>query len=130
MIMRFGFSVPIQGNLVFLFVMAVVYLFALLSLGLFISTRAQTQAQAQQQAQLFLLPSIFLSGYIFPSAGLPIVLYVIGRLMPATHMIEILRGIVLRDAGPRELLPNVAALLMISFLLVWGSVRRFAKVTV
>jgi ABC-2 type transport system permease protein len=127
-VMRFGFDVPIRGNLVFLFAMAIVYLFALLALGLFISTRAETQAQAQQMAQFFFLPSIFLSGYIFPTAGLPLPLYLIGRVLPATHMVEIMRGIVLRDAGPRELMPNVAALLVISVLLVWASVRRFQKV--
>jgi ABC transporter DrrB family efflux protein len=125
--MRFVFAVPIRGNVLFLFVMATVYLFALLSLGLFISTRAQTQAQAQQMAQLFLLPSIFLSGYIFPAAGLPKPLYIIGRLLPATHMIEIMRGVVLRDAGVRELLPNVAALVAISVILVGLSARRFQK---
>jgi ABC-2 type transport system permease protein len=127
-VMRFGFSVPIRGNLIFLFAMALIYLFALLALGLFISTRAQTQAQAQQMAQFFFLPSIFLSGYIFPTAGLPFPLYAIGRVLPATHMVEIMRGIVLRDAGPRELLPNVLALVTISVLLVWASVRRFRKV--
>jgi len=127
-VMRFGFSVPIRGNLLFLFAMALVYLFALLALGLFISTRAQTQAQAQQMAQFFFLPSIFLSGYIFPTAGLPLPLYLIGRVLPATHMVEIMRGIVLRDAGPRELLPNVVALIVISVILVWMSVRRFQKV--
>jgi len=128
-IMRFGFQVPIRGSLLFLFLMAIVYLFALLSMGLFVSTRAQTQADAQQRAQLFFLPSIFLSGYIFPAAGLPIVLYAIGRLLPATHMIEILRGVVLRDAGPMELLPNVLALFAISTVLIWGSVRQFRKVS-
>jgi ABC-2 type transport system permease protein len=76
---------------------------------------------------MFLLPSIFLSGYIFPVAGLPFVLRWIGRLMPATHMIEILRGVVLRDAGPAELWPSVAALLVISVLMVGLSVRGFKK---
>jgi ABC-2 type transport system permease protein len=126
--MRWGFGVPIRGSLVFLFAIALVYLFALLAMGLFISTRAQTQAQAQQMAQFLFLPSIFLSGYIFPSAGLPIVLRTIGRFLPATHMIEIMRGVVLRDAGPRELLPNVLALIAMSTFLVWASVRRFKKV--
>ncbi len=128
--MRFGFDVVIRGNLFFLFAMAIVYLFALLSLGLFISTRAQSQAQAQQMAQFLFLPSVFLSGYIFPSAGLPAPLYAIGRVIPATHMVEIMRGVVLRDAGPRELLPNVLALITMSTLLVWASVRRFKKVTI
>ncbi len=126
--MRFGFDVPIQGSLVFLFGMAMVYLFALLSLGLFLSTLASTQAQAQQLAQFFFLPSVMLSGYIFPISGLPLVLYGIGRILPATHMVEIMRGVVLRDAGPRELMPNVAALAAISVLLVALSVRRFRKV--
>jgi ABC-2 type transport system permease protein len=125
--MRFGFGVPIRGSLVFLFVMALVYLFALLSMGLAISTRAQTQAQAQQMAQMFLLPSIFLSGYIFPAPGLPFVLRWIGRLLPATHMIEIMRGVVLRGAGPTQLWPNVAALLGISVVMVAVSVRNFSK---
>jgi ABC-2 type transport system permease protein len=125
--MRFGFSVPIRGNLLFLFAMALVYLFALLSIGLAISTRAQTQAQAQQMAQMFLLPSIFLSGYIFPQNGLPFVLRWIGRFLPATHMIEIMRGVVLREAGPLQLWPNVAALVAISVLMVAMSVRNFKK---
>ena len=125
--MRFGFSVPIRGSLLFLFGTAVVYLFALLSLGLFISTRAETQAQAQQMAQMFLLPSIFLSGYIFPVAGLPFVLKWIGRVLPATHMVEIMRGVVLRNAGPLELLPNLLALLAISAVMVTLSVRNFRK---
>lgn len=125
--MRFGFDVPIRGSLVFLFLMALVYLFALLSIGLAISTKAQTQAQAQQMAQMFLLPSIFLSGYIFPTPGLPFVLRWIGRLLPATHMIEIIRGVVLREAGPMQLWPNVAALLLISAAMVALSVSNFKK---
>ena len=125
--MRFGFNVPVRGSLVFLFAMALVYLFSLLSIGLVISTRAQTQAQAQQMAQMFLLPSIFLSGYIFPQNGLPFVLRWIGRFLPATHMIEIMRGVVLREAGPAELWPNVAALVAISVAMVTLSVRRFQK---
>ena len=125
--MRFVFQVPISGSLVFLFAMALIYLFALLSMGLFISTRAETQAQAQQMAQFFLLPSIFLSGYIFPVAGLPFVLKWIGRLLPATHMIEVMRGVVLRNAGPMELLPNVLALVAISAIMVTLSVRQFRK---
>jgi ABC-2 type transport system permease protein len=129
-LMRFGFDVPIRGSLLFLFVMAVVYLFSLLALGLFISTRVGTQAQAQQMAQMFLLPSIFLSGYIFPVEGLPTVLYAVGRLLPATHMIAIMRGVVLRDAGPLELVPNVVALVLISVALVWMSARRFRKVSI
>ncbi len=130
LLMRWGFGVPIQGNLLFLFGMAVIYLFALLALGLFISMRAQTQMAAQQMSQMLLLPSIFLSGYIFPVAGLPTVLYWIGRALPATHMIDIMRGAVLRSAGPLDLLPSVLALMALSILLVWASVRRVRKLTI
>jgi ABC-2 type transport system permease protein len=125
--MRWGFSVPIQGSLVFLYGMSIIYLFSLLSLGLLISTVAETQLDAQQRSQMLLLPSIFLSGYIFPAEGLPFVLRNIGRLFPATHMVAIMRGIVLRNAGPLELLPNVLALIAISVICVAVSARRFKK---
>jgi ABC-2 type transport system permease protein len=127
-LMRFAFSVPIQGSLVFLFLIATVYLFALLSLGLFVGTRAQTQAQAFQMSQMLFLPSIFLSGYIFPFSGLPKVLQVIGEFLPATHMIAIMRGVVLRDAGFIELLPHVLVLAAMSAALVAVSARLFKKV--
>jgi ABC-2 type transport system permease protein len=122
-IMRFAFGVPIHGSLLLLFATAVVYLFALLALGLTISMRVQTQIQGVQMAQMLLLPSIFLSGYIFPVAGLPRVLYWIGRALPATHMIDIMRGAVLRSAGPFDLLPSILALAALSVVLVTISVR-------
>ena len=130
LLMRWGFGVPIRGSLLLLFLVAIVYLFALLALGLTISMRAQTQMQAQQMAQMLLLPSIFLSGYIFPVAGLPKLLYWIGRGLPATHMIDVMRGAVLRSAGPLDLLPSILALAAISVVLVTISVRRVRKLTV
>jgi ABC-2 type transport system permease protein len=130
LIMRWGFGVPIHGSLLLLFAVAVVYLFALLALGLTISMRAQTQMQAVQMAQMLLLPSIFLSGYIFPVAGLPTVLYYIGRALPATHMINVMRGAVLRSAGPFDLVPSLLALTAISIVLVYISVRGVRKLTV
>jgi ABC-2 type transport system permease protein len=127
--MRFGFGVPIRGSIVFLFAMCLIYLFALLSLGLYISTIARTQQQAQGMAQLFFLPAIFLSGYIFPAAGLPLPLYWLGRLMPVTHMIEIMRGVVLREATVLEMMPSVLALIAMSIVLMTLTVRRFRKVS-
>jgi ABC-2 type transport system permease protein len=129
-IMSWGFGVPIRGSVLFLFAIAVVYLFALLALGLFISMRAQTQLAAMQMSQMLLLPSIFLSGYIFPVAGLPKVLYWIGRGLPATHMIDVMRGAVLRSAGPLDMLPSVLALAALSVILVTLSVRRVRKLTI
>jgi len=129
-LMRFGFGVPIRGSVLFLFVIATIYLFSLLAIGLFVATQAQTQAAAFQRAQMLFLPSIFLSGYIFPFSGLPKILQVIGEMLPATHMIAIMRGVVLRNAGFMELLPNVIALVLMSAALVGVSVRRFKKVAI
>src|SRR5262249_39874623 len=128
-IMRWGFAVPIQGSLVFLFGIMIVYLAALLALGLFISTRAKTEMEGMQMAQMLVLPSVFLSGYIFPIKGMPFVLQAISQILPAPHMVAVMRGIVLRDAGPAEMAGHVLALLAFAVLLVWLSVRRVSKMT-
>jgi len=129
-LMRFAFSVPIRGDLVFLFGIMTIYLCALLALGLYISTTATTQQEAQQKVQMLFLPSIFLSGYLFPLNGMPLILQIIGQLLPTTHMVAIMRGIVLRDAGPFEMIPHVAALLAFAVLMIWLSVRKVSKISV
>ncbi|HEY0463308.1 MAG TPA: ABC transporter permease [Polyangiaceae bacterium] len=129
-LMRFAFGVPIRGSLVLLFAIMVLYLSALLALGLYISTTAATQQEAQQKVQMLFLPSIFLSGYLFPLNGMPIVLQVIGQLLPTTHMVAIMRGIVLRDAGAVELLPHLLALIAFAVLMIWLSIRKVSKVSV
>jgi len=129
LLMRFAFFVPIQGSLLFLFLIMIVYLAALLAFGLFISTSAKTEMEAMQSAQMIVLPSIFLSGYIFPFEGLPVVLRGIGALFPATHMINVMRGVVLRDAGLRDLMPDVLGLVGLSALLVFLGARSVRKVT-
>jgi ABC-2 type transport system permease protein len=78
--------------------------------------------------QLLFLPGIFLSGYIFPFEGLPLVLRGIGLLFPVTHMIAIMRGVVLRDASAIDLWPHVLALLAMSLVLVWIGARSVRKV--
>jgi ABC-2 type transport system permease protein len=128
-LMRFAFGVPIQGSLVFLFSVMLIYLASLLALGLFISTKAKTQQEAQQQAQMLFLPSIFLSGYLFPLNGMPLILQAIGQLMPTTHMVAIMRGIVLRDAGIEQMAVHVAALVAFGIVMVWLSVRSVSKIT-
>jgi ABC-2 type transport system permease protein len=130
LIMRWAFAVPIQGSLVFLFGIMTVYLCALLAFGLFISTRAKTEMEAMQMAQMLVLPSVFLSGYIFPIKGMPFLLQVVGQLLPATHMVAVMRGIVLRDAGPQEMALHVLALVAFSVVLVWASIHRVSKMTV
>ncbi len=127
-IMRFAFGVVIRGSLPFLFLIATIYLIALLAMALFVSSRAATQQEAFQVSQLIVLPSIFLSGYIFPFAGLPRILQVIGLCLPATHMIAIMRGVVLREANLTEMMPHVLALVAMSVVLIGVSVRSFRKV--
>lgn len=121
------FSVPIHGSIPLLLGLSSVYLLALLSLGLLISARAQTQVEAIQQAQMFLLPSIFLSGYVFPLSSLPPPLQAISRLLPATHFIKIARGIIIRGSTFADLWPNVVALIIISAVLIGLSARAFKK---
>jgi ABC-2 type transport system permease protein len=121
------FRVPIHGSVPLLLALSIVYLFALLSLGLLISSWSNTQMEGIQIAQMFLLPSIMLSGYIFPLASLPAPLRILSRVLPATHFIAMSRGIIIRGAGLRDLWPNVVALLVIATVLVAGSTRAFRK---
>jgi ABC-2 type transport system permease protein len=121
------FKVPIHGSVLLLLGLSLVYLFALLALGLLVSSRAKTQMEATQLAQMFLLPSIMLSGYIFPISSLPRALQLISQILPATHFIAISRGIVIRGASFQDLWEHVAALLVIAAVLVAGSARAFRK---
>jgi ABC-2 type transport system permease protein len=121
------FRVPIHGSVWLLLGLSIVYLFALLSLGLLISSWSNTQMEGIQMAQMFLLPSIMLSGYIFPLASLPALLRVLANVLPATHFIAMSRGIIIRGAGFQDLWPSALALVAIATVLVAGSTRAFRK---
>jgi ABC-2 type transport system permease protein len=125
--MVFLFRVPIHGNLPLLLGLSLIYLFSLLSMSLLVSSRAKTQMEAIQRAQGVLLPSIFLSGYVFPIASLPVPLQMLSKILPATHFIAISRGIIIRGATFPDLWPNVAALLIIALVLIAFSARAFQK---
>ena len=127
LLMRFLFRVPINGNPMLLAGLSSVYIFALLSFGLLISSRAKSQMEAMQMAMGVMMPSIFLSGYVFPIASLPEPLQLLSRVVPATHFIKIARGIIIRGATFTDLWPSVAALLIISTVLVAASARAFKK---
>jgi len=121
------FRVPIHGSLPLLLALATIYIFALLSLGLLVSSRARTQMEAIQGAQAFLLPSIMLSGYIFPISSLPGPLRLVSKILPATHFIAIARGIIIRGAAFPDLWRSVVALIVIAVVLVGASTRAFHK---
>ena len=126
-LMTTAFKVPIHGSLTLLLTLSFVYLLALLSLGMLVSSRAKTQAEAIQLAMSVMLPSVLLSGYIFPLSSLPGPIQVISQVLPATHFIAITRGIVLRAATFQDLWEHVAALGAISAVLVLASSRAFRK---
>ena len=121
------FRVPIHGSLPLFLLLSTVYLFSLLALGLVISSRAKTQMDAIQRAQGFLLPSVFLSGYVFPLFSLPAPLRIVAQILPATHFIKISRAIIIRGAGFADIWQSVAALLAIDAVLILASTRAFKK---
>ncbi|MGS4884813.1 ABC transporter permease [Roseibium sp. MB-4] len=92
------FNVPLDGNIIDLFVGTLLFIGASLSLGLVFSTIAQTQLQAMQMTVFVLLPSILLSGFMFPYEGMPVAAQYIAEALPATHFMRMIRGFVLRDA--------------------------------
>ncbi|HEY5760748.1 MAG TPA: ABC transporter permease [Steroidobacter sp.] len=105
------FNVPINGGLGSLYLAALLFIAATLTLGLLASTLAQTQMQAFQMSFFVLLPSILLSGFVFPFEGMPPVAQWIAQVLPLTHFIELVRGIVLRGAGLGDLLLPIYKLL-------------------
>jgi ABC-2 type transport system permease protein len=108
--MRWIFHVPIAGDVSALMISVLFYVFALLSLGLLISTRARNQMQALQMSMLFILPSVFFSGFIFPRETMPAFFRAIGSCLPATYFIELMRAIILRGASLEEFWLNIVVL--------------------
>jgi ABC-2 type transport system permease protein len=104
------FNVPLRGSLLDLYLAALVFITANLSLGIFISTATRTQFQAMQMSFFTFLPQILLSGFMFPFAGMPIAAQHIAEVMPLTHFLRLVRGIMLRGAELTELWPSLAAL--------------------
>lgn len=102
------FDVPVRGSIVDLYLAAALYIAANLTLGLFFSTAVSTQFQAIQLTFFMMLPSILLSGFVFPFDGMPTIAKYIGEALPITHFIRLTRGIMLREASlgdqPFELL--------------------------
>ena len=126
-ILRWVFFVPIQGSLVALAVSTLLYVFALLCLGLLISTKAETTMQAFQIAMVLILPSVFFSGFIFPRETMPWIFYGVGSLLPATYFIALMRAIILRGATLAEFSPAIAVLFCMSVGLFSLCALRFQR---
>lgn len=121
------FDVPMRGSLIQLYVAAFAFVAANLTLGLLISTVARTQFQAMQMAFFMLLPSILLSGFMFPFDGMPAAARWFGEVLPTTHFIRITRGILLREAGLGDMMGELTALVVFSIVGVVAAASRFNK---
>lgn len=121
------FQVPIRGSLLDVYLVALVFIVANLALGLAISTIARNQFQAMQLTWFLLLPSILLSGFIFPFAGMPKPAQWIAELLPMTHFMRLIRGVVLRGANLSELAGELAVLGVFILVAMTLAVRRFTK---
>lgn len=121
------FDIPIMGSLSLLYALALVFIVASLGIGLLISTVARSQVQAMQLSFFFMLPNILLSGYIFPRAAMPEPAQWVGALLPLTWFLDILRGVLLKGVGMRDLWAQLGVLSAAALVLLVVSVRRFSK---
>jgi ABC-2 type transport system permease protein len=129
LLMRFLFGIEIAGSVLQLYLVGFLFMAAVLGLGMLISTIAQTQMQANQMSMFFLLPFVFLSGYVFPIEGMPLIFQWISNVIPAKYFITVIRGIVLRGASLTELWQPTAMLALYTFLIIALAVARFKKTT-
>ena len=124
---KYVFAVPMIGSLPLLGLGLTIYIVANLAVGYTFSTLAQNQLQAMQMTVFFLLPSILLSGFAFPFAGMPRWAQYIGEALPATHFLRIVRGILLKDNGAPEIWPDVWPLLLFTSAAVGLALARFRR---
>ncbi|MBI3628501.1 MAG: ABC transporter permease [Candidatus Rokubacteria bacterium] len=127
LVARFVFGVPIRGSLGLLYGMALLFMWGTLGIGIFVSTSARTVPQAMQLAFLTFLPSIYLSGLLFPIEGMPRGAQYIAAAIPLTYFLRIVRGIVLKGVGLEYLWPNMAPLAVFGAVVFTLSVLRFRK---
>lgn len=123
----YWFGVPVKGSLPLLVVLSILFLVTTLSLGIFISTVATTQLQAMQFAFLFIMPSILLSGFMFPRETMPLLIQWVGGLVPLTYYLEILRGIFLKGVDLSALWKDTLGMMIFCFLLIALAMLRFRK---
>jgi len=121
------FQVPMAGSLLDTYIITLVFIVANLALGLLISTLVSTQFQAMQLSFFVLLPSILLSGFMFPFAGMPRPAQIIAEALPLTHFIRLIRGVMLRGASLQELAGELYILGGFIVVLMTLAIMRFSK---
>ena len=121
------FGVPIRGSLLDFYLGSAIFIGASLALGLLISTAAQTQMQAFQMTVFFLMPSILLSGFMFPFDGMPRVAQYIAEGLPLTHFVRIARGTLLRGASLADVQREIWPLVVFFVVMMSLAIIRFRK---
>jgi ABC-2 type transport system permease protein len=121
------FEIPMRGTMTNLYIAATFFIAANLSLGLLISTVANTQFQAMQLTFFVLLPSILLSGFMFPFDGMPRAAQYVGEILPNTHFIRLARGIMLREASLIELGNELMVLAVFTVIAMTAAILRFSR---
>jgi ABC-2 type transport system permease protein len=121
------FDVPLRGALIDVYRVCLLFILANLALGLVISTIAQTQFQAMQMTFFILLPSILLSGFMFPFDGMPRAAQLIAEILPMTHFMRLIRGVVLRGATLQELSSEMLVLGAFIIIAMTVAILRFNK---
>src|SRR3982074_1640631 len=121
------FGVPVQGILVMLALLSTLFITTNLSIGYTFSTIVQNQLQAMQLSMMFFLPSILLSGFMFPFAGMPVWAQYIGEGLPLTHYVRIVRAIMLKGATIQNLQYDTIALIALMLLAMTTAVTRFRR---
>ncbi|MBC2721455.1 ABC transporter permease [Desulfosporosinus sp.] len=123
----FWFGVMPAGSIPLLVILSTIFLFTILAIGLLISSVAKTQLQAMQMTFILILPSILLSGFIFPRETMPTFLKIIGGLFPLTYFLEIVRGIFLKGVGMEYLWQDTLILCAFAIVLVGIAAKKFKK---
>ncbi|MCD6374901.1 MAG: ABC transporter permease [Caldisericaceae bacterium] len=123
---HFWFQVPVHGSILLLLATLILYLLTGLSFGLFVSTITDSQRTAMLIALLMtILPTILLSGFIFPVPSMPVIFQYISQIIPATHFLKIIRGILLKGIGLWELKAPILYLTLLSALMIGLSIKKF-----
>ena len=124
---RVVFNVPFQGQIMDLVAVTLPFIAASLALGLLFSTLAETQMQAMQMTFFIVMPSVLLSGFMFPFDAMPRAAQYIAEVLPATHYMRLIRGVFLRGAHASQLLPEIAWLLGFTVIMLAIATKRFRK---
>jgi ABC-type multidrug transport system permease subunit len=124
---RWIFALPFRGSLLSVALLAALFILALLALGALISTLSETQLQANFMAVFVIVPSVLMSGFVFPVEGMPTWLKPVAWSLPMTYFIDAIRGLTLKGVGVSDVVRDYAALVVFAVLFTVLSVTRFRK---